>query len=215
VLWPEDNLGGGGMAVFLSKNRANCFRFSRVMALWNGGDEGSGGKMNRDYQTISGSNSMTWTLKTIAVLACLMCLVSQARGDIIADSVSHFSGTQGQDGWYYGYSSGPFTGTNFTLMTQFAPSEITSGDSWYVQEGTYWTQLSVTGAHGNGTTTSGGRTPTEQWAVREWVSNVAGDVTISGSIAKLITGGNGVTADIFVVETKSIRNTSEPLTSRA
>jgi hypothetical protein len=143
---------------------------------------------------------MSRTARTAVAFAGLLMFVSPAKAGSLADSVSQFSATQGQDGWFYGYSSGAFTGSNFTMMTQFATSEIDPpNDAWFVQEGTYWTQLTASGGHSNGTTTSGGRMPVEQWAVREWVSNFSGDITISGSLAKTDAGGgNGITGDIFV-----------------
>jgi hypothetical protein len=63
----------------------------------------------------------------------------------------------------------------------------------------YWTHLDANGGHPNGTTTSFGRTPVEQWAVRRWISNVDASVVLTGNIADLNGGsGNGIFGRIFV-----------------
>ena len=51
----------------------------------------------------------------------------------------------------------------------------------------------------NGIITSGGRLSAEHWAVRRWVSEVNGSVTISGKLADLQGGaGDGIVGHIFV-----------------
>ena len=56
-------------------------------------------------------NPPTWIL---ACLAALVAAVPTARaGPIVANSVTEFSGVQGQDNWLYGYYPGGFTPTNF------------------------------------------------------------------------------------------------------
>ncbi len=120
-----------------------------------------------------------------------------AAATTVADSAADFSATQGYDGWYYGYLPGPFNPSTFKPMTQF---DTAVGGNWFVKEGTYWTRLGPVSQHSNGTTTSGGRTPLDQWSDRRWVSTVAGMVTVSGHVAKdaVGVGGNGVTADVWV-----------------
>lgn len=103
---------------------------------------------------------------------------------VVADSVAEFSSVQGQDGWYYGYYTGaPRSPSDFIPMTEYDPID----ESWKV-DGTlplpaYWTRIDRFGGHPNGSTTSGGRTPGEQRAVRRYVSEVAGLVTIAGQLA--------------------------------
>ncbi|QLE55097.1 Calx-beta domain-containing protein [Nostoc sp. TCL26-01] len=117
----------------------------------------------------------------------------------IANSQTEFSAIQGQNNWYYGYYNGPFNSSDFQLMTQFIDSS-----TWFVQEGTYWTNLRAISGHPNGKTTGGGRLPVEQWAVRRWVSEIDGTVDISGDL-KSLSSSYGIVGRIFVdgVETWS------------
>jgi hypothetical protein len=128
-----------------------------------------------------------------------------ARAQVVADSVAEFSGVQGQNNWFYGYYPGPFTPANFTQMTIFGPPS--APNNWVVDydppSPQYWTALDALGGHPNGTTTSGGRDPVEQWAVRRWISGVAGVVNISGNIADRAGGaGNGIIGHVFVGNTE-------------
>jgi choice-of-anchor A domain-containing protein/RHS repeat-associated protein len=121
--------------------------------------------------------------------------------NVLADSVADFSGTQGNNGWYYGYYPGPFTSSAFIPFQQFVPNaDPLVGSIWFEQQGTYWTGLWAAGGHPEGTITSGGRTPVEQWAVRRWVSPVSGSLTLSGTLAKLNTSSasNGIVGHIFL-----------------
>ena len=136
-----------------------------------------------------------------ALIVLSLALTAPARADfVVANSVSDFSGTQGQNGWHYGYLVSPFTSATFTPMTQFLPSIFGPGNAWYADQNNYWTALTDVGAHPNGMVTSGGRLPVEEWADRRWVSTVDGPVTLTGNIAKINTnpGGNGVEGHIFV-----------------
>src|SRR5262249_10948146 len=110
----------------------------------------------------------------------------------LADSVKDFSGTQGQGNWYYGFYEGALPNPTFQQMTQF------SGGTWFVNQNNLLTSLADEFGPPNGTTTTGGRQATEQWAVRRWVSPGAGDVTLSGilAMADASSGGNGVTGHI-------------------
>ncbi len=121
---------------------------------------------------------------------------------LLADSVADFSLTQGERGWYYGFDTGAVD--TFTLMThksvitQYMPA---SNDVWDCWAGTaHWTQIFQLGAHPNGTQTSTPANMILQRAVRRWVSTFAGDVTISGEIAKIdvAPGSNGVDAFVYV-----------------
>jgi hypothetical protein len=126
-------------------------------------------------------------------LALLCCgSVRFARADIIADSVADFSDVQGQNNWFYGYYAGPFSPVDFQQMTVF------QSDTWYVDPGRFYTQLWGDGGHPSGTT-DGGLTPVEQWAVRRYISEVSGQITLSGNIAdENGGGGNGIIGHIFV-----------------
>jgi hypothetical protein len=121
---------------------------------------------------------------------------------LLADSVADFSFTQGEHGWWYAYDSGTFE--SFTLMTRqglvsaYVPP---SKDVWkgWVSDTARWTQIFQLGAHPNGTISSMPTNSVLQRAVRRWVSTYAGEVTISGEIAKIdLVGSNGVDAFIYV-----------------
>lgn len=99
--------------------------------------------------------------------------------DETADSNTDFSGTQGENNWYYGYYSGDMTSADFKEMPQF------DGNNWSVEPGVYWTRLSAEQLHPNSATTSGARIKEEQWAVRRWVSPFSGSISITGHLAKI------------------------------
>lgn len=132
--------------------------------------------------------------------AALLCAASTAAAQPVANSVSDFSGVQGDKGWFYGYwdrttdANGAYSPSEFTLMQNY------SGGAWSAEPGTFWTLLRSTGAHPNGTTTSGGRTPDEQWAIRRYVPTVSADLSVSGLFGKESygMGGDGATALILV-----------------
>lgn len=120
----------------------------------------------------------------------------------IANSVTDFSGTQGANGWSYGYVA-PNGANRFTAMTQFANS------AWSRDPNAYWTMISATMMKPNsGIHTSGGKVLSEEWPVRRWTSTVQGVVTISLHIAKaeIDPRSNGVLGGVFV----DIDNTQAP-----
>lgn len=129
-----------------------------------------------------------WKAAVVVGLACLG-LTGVSRGAVIADSVAQFSGTQGQDGWEYGYYSAPFTPSTFEHMT------FNSGEYRWKAYG--WNQLWSEGGHPN---TSWGL---EQWAVRRYVAQAPGILTLTGNIAdENPGGGNGIVGRIFVGDTE-------------
>jgi hypothetical protein len=137
-------------------------------------------------------NTMNRLISVLVVLALMVGACSQAEATIIADSVSEFSGTQGSNGWYYGYYDGGLTPSTFKLMPTYDPNSDGSTERsqgffnplgmWSVQwnEGGYWTCLWTKGGVPNGTDGNWGRQQLEQWAVRRWESDVSGPITISG-----------------------------------
>ena len=129
-----------------------------------------------------------------------------SQWDVLADSVCEFSSTQGKSNWYYGYYDGTTISdidpTDFRLMREFDPLYVSPvQELWWASKGQFWTLLSATGAHSNGFR-SFTRQQNEQWAVRRWVSEVSGDVLVTGKLAKFpegdAVGGNGVIARIFL-----------------
>jgi hypothetical protein len=144
------------------------------------------------------------------IVSVLFVWASVAGGqDIIANSVTDFSGTQGENGWYYGYYSGSLTPDTFRQFPNYSPTAILShgngpqtGDAaWYLQLGVggYWTQLWSNGGHPNGTDGNWGAAKIEQWAVRRWQSETAGSITISGSIGS----GNGGNMNVLILDNGS------------
>jgi hypothetical protein len=114
---------------------------------------------------------------------------------LVADTRFGFSGTQGACAWSYGYEV-PGTDGVFHLMTDWDDGS----PAWWTLRNTYWTRVGPDVQHANGTATSGGRSPVEQWSVRRWTSTVTGTVTISGSLRKSDGSAvsNGVDARIVV-----------------
>lgn len=130
---------------------------------------------------------------------------SLPRPEIIADSVSGFSGKQGANGWSYGYwdrsadtDKSYDQATDFHLLTHFGSdpinrisgrSEFTTGELWNLQDGLYYTSLWAEGGHPNGTMKSGTHAQVEQWAVRRWLSTTNGSFAISGHAGKVMPWG--------------------------
>ncbi|MHC4674926.1 MAG: right-handed parallel beta-helix repeat-containing protein, partial [Planctomycetota bacterium] len=106
----------------------------------------------------------------------------------IAQSVSEFSDTQGEEGdnWQYGYYDGddpcsPYSNDDFEQLPDF-------NGSWYLDG--YGTELWDEGGHTNGSP--------EHWAVRRWVSEVEGQVRITGQLAKIDDNcGDGIVGHII------------------
>jgi hypothetical protein len=110
---------------------------------------------------------------------------SPANEQLLTDSSTDFSGTQGQNGWYYGVFGG--SSTTFQALSNYNLSnwegawggpypylEISAGD----QHPSVWGQYQV-------------------WAVRRWVSNYTGTVRIAGQF-QVGAQGDGVGVKILV-----------------
>lgn len=118
--------------------------------------------------------------------------------ELLADSVADFSAVQGRSGWTYGYLE-PEGANTFIEMVNYVEGGADPG--WYAAlGGVYWTMMDASTMHPNGVVTTGGRQPVEQWAVRRWVSEEAGEIEVKGHFAKLSVDGesNGVAAYVFV-----------------
>ncbi len=124
---------------------------------------------------------------------------------VVADSVSDFSGTQGANGWFYGYWDRSVDvddhydqATDFRMLKQFGGdpanqisgrSEFTVGELWNLQDGLYYTSLWAKGGHPHGMMPLGSHAQAEHWVVRRWVSTIDGPVTISGHAGKVMPWG--------------------------
>jgi hypothetical protein len=123
---------------------------------------------------------------------------------LLADSVADFSLTQGELGWYYGYDGGSLDTfalmTRKSVITQYVPVSKDIWDCW-ANDSAHWTQIFRLGAHPNGTITSTPGNALLQRAVRRWISTFAGDIVITGEVAKIdvtVNGSNGVDASVYV-----------------
>jgi hypothetical protein len=149
--------------------------------------------------------------RTVLALALLLLPVAGCqsaalpRSELVADSVSEFSGEQGAKGWFYGYwdratdaDAAYDPATDFQLLKHFGTdpinqisgrSEFTVGELWYLQDGLYYTSLWAEGGHPNSAMKFGAQAAAEHWVVRRWVSTIAGSVIISGRAGKTMPWG--------------------------
>ena len=131
---------------------------------------------------------------------------------VVADSAAEFSGNQGQDGWFYGYHdvTNDTSGAGYdhnSDFTQFpggasagawSDSNHWTGSAWdYNPLGADtgnppWTVIGATTVHPNDSDPG-----PEHYAVRRWVSTVAGAHTITGSFNNPSTNGDGTTGRIY------------------
>jgi hypothetical protein len=102
---------------------------------------------------------------------------------------------QGQDNWRYGFYDGPFGSADFQEMTQCIPEG--ANHAWWVNPQLYWTSIRKEISYPNGPA-SCGRQPVEHWAVRRWVSEVDGTVTITGVLEIVAASFDGFTGHILV-----------------
>jgi hypothetical protein len=134
------------------------------------------------------------TMVAAVMMAGACGAATNANATLIADSISEFSGTQGANGWFYGWVLPTDPVGSFRQMNVF------DGDRWYADPEHSWTMLGPIGGHANGEITSGGRIREEQWAVRRWVSDVSGDLDIEVTLRKLNINpsSNGVVGMLLV-----------------
>lgn len=115
---------------------------------------------------------------------------AQAASVTLADSVADFSGTQGtQPGqWQYGYYQTPNDANSFAPMSYDASNAIweeTPNRPASTYNGTdSWTMLNKTSGHPSSFPNG------QRWAVRRWISNYAGSVTVSGVFGDINVQGN-------------------------
>ena len=138
-------------------------------------------------------------MKTAIVSLLLAAATATVYAQNIADSVAGYSGTQGLNGWWYGYYdvSGD-TVPGYDPTNDFAQCTIWDGSIWWAGD-SVWTSLVASSGHPNGSVNNPGRPTREQWAVRRWVSTVTGAFQVYGHIAKENTAcGDGTTAMVFL-----------------
>jgi hypothetical protein len=115
----------------------------------------------------------------------------------LANSERDFSTTQGTRNWWYGYYDGE-GGTPYST-TDFSPLPNNLNGAWVIGDRSqYWTLLLPNLAHPNSVETSGGRLGVDHWAVRRWVSPIAGQIKITLAASKAATQvGDGT--DLHVI----------------
>ncbi|NML17481.1 PEP-CTERM sorting domain-containing protein [Azohydromonas caseinilytica] len=126
--------------------------------------------------------------KILAFCAALVPLFAQAA--VIANSEAEFSGVQGQDGWYYGYYELGRPGMQ--LMSYY--QENGQDSAWFVNNQYFKAFLTAWGGHPQMASKPnvGGRTGSEYWTTRRWVSDYEGEVTISTQIYNMYDFGSMV-----------------------
>jgi hypothetical protein len=121
---------------------------------------------------------------------------------LMADSVAEFSGTQGQDNWYYGYYNRSGDGdATYDANADFNSTDgnWTYGGAWTLGPGDPpWTTLGSVDIHPN----SG----PEHWVVRRWVAETNGPVSVVWHFGKANTSGNGVT--MLVMQNGVVRDSA-------
>ncbi|MCA9197253.1 MAG: hypothetical protein KDA87_06930 [Planctomycetales bacterium] len=141
---------------------------------------------------------------------------------IYADSFAEFSGTQGQDNWFYGFydqRADVEDGDGVYAAEDFVPylndgSELIEQDAFFWEDsenhwsGSAW-DIVDNGVAGTGpwtaTTAPGGHpaangqgTPEVHWAMRRWVSEVDGEVRVDGILNNISASGDGTVGRIFL-----------------
>ncbi|HKQ36748.1 MAG TPA: lamin tail domain-containing protein [Verrucomicrobiae bacterium] len=131
---------------------------------------------------------------------------------VIADSVTEFSGTQGSNNWYYGYwnkkddTNFSYQLTDFIQFPRGTDNILSSGNYWNGTNWNWpppadppWTELTSTGGHPAGA--NGNPSAAIHWTIRRYVSEAAGTLRLSGTLAasgQSGTCGDGTIGHIFV-----------------
>lgn len=138
---------------------------------------------------------------------------SLGQANVIAHSVTDFSGVQGQGGWSYGLFNQTQMGLPYTASA-FVPFDLfdAANNRWHASSGlvgaqnTLFLNLNPSGGHPNGLE------PAPQdailWAVRRYTSPVAGVIDLVFDVGKqnvVNPNGGGITAHIFVEGTEVFR----------
>jgi hypothetical protein len=112
--------------------------------------------------------------------------VTEGASNLLADSVSGYSKTPGQNGWYYGYA-------DIDSASAYEPSQFRQM-TWGIWGNDSYRWLGTSSYH---FASADQMHPSNAWAIRRWISNVAGKVTLSGTTSRG-DGGDGANIRIFV-----------------
>jgi|ADurb_Met_02_Slu_FD_contig_121_39678_length_3329_multi_8_in_0_out_0_1 hypothetical protein len=157
------------------------------------------GWCNDQYDYSDGSFNILAVTEDANVLAGL-----KSNRAIVADSSKEFGGVQGAHNWYYGYydvradvttGDGIYGPDDFI---EFAP-ELWNGSKWDLFDNSAtgngpWTEITCNGGHPAG---NGQNDDSVHWAVRRWVSPVAGTVRIDCHLHQTSAYGDGVYGRVF------------------
>ncbi len=134
-------------------------------------------------------------------LATLVFVTGELSAGVVADSVADWSltGTQGENGWTYGYFNYTDDGDKVYQAGDFIPFDaaVWNGTMWDLQPAAVgpWTEIGLRNTHPNGT---GSLPNKEHWTVRRWTSDFTGAVRLSWTMKKTNTSGTGVSGHLFV-----------------
>lgn len=146
----------------------------------------------------------------------------------IADSVTDFSGVQGQGGWEYGYRDVTATGhtLNYDVNAGFIKfaggsdnpdgwiegldsTQQWNNGKWDIQNNAPWTEITPDGSHPNGINNG-----VEHWTIRRWKATeltAATPVDVLWHVRKSNPNGDGVTGMVFlngkILDSKTISGT--------
>jgi hypothetical protein len=135
------------------------------------------------------STMKIFSLLTATLLMSGLATPPLAVSKLVADSVAEFSDTQGQNGWFYGRYTAVGDADSFSEITPYNAVD----DLWRGTEAFQTPLLGALVAHPGA--------DSGDWAVRRWVSTVAGTVEFDGLLHKTPgtgIGGDGVVGHILV-----------------
>ncbi|MCB1096065.1 MAG: hypothetical protein KDN22_10865 [Verrucomicrobiae bacterium] len=134
-------------------------------------------------------------------------VTSNLRAEVIADSITEFSGVQGQDDWRYGYRNYTLDGEENDYdpvadFIEFAPSDW-RGTEWDLEPAASgpWTNMAAESGHPNGGGNHDSSTNQEHWTIRRWVATSADvpgftPLAVTWHIREVNLAGDGVTGGI-------------------
>jgi len=149
--------------------------------------------------------SVTFQRVRVRRVSELVSLTEPTGCKALANSVTDFNDVQGGGRWFYGFydgnGPGPYTADDFEEFPRFDRDHsrwMTESSRFAGDDGEYWTAIWSLGGHTNKTKPDGSLA--EHWAVRRWVSNVAGRALIVVEVRKAsrAQGGDGIDAHVFV-----------------
>jgi hypothetical protein len=127
-----------------------------------------------------------------ALLSIILGLLATAalQAAIITNSVTDFSSTQGYKGWTYGYNAWEADYNAFTQYNTYGIPDTWATDAWNADAGWGYGILMNELAYSVQTTTRD--------AVRRWVSDTSGPVTISGLIQRVVASGTVMRVRVLI-----------------